>query len=138
MTYITEQLRREVTERAHNCCEYCLLSQSDIFFIFEMDHIISEKHEGETTLENLCLSCPECNRFKGGDIGSIDRVTGQLTPLFNPRTQMWSEHFHLNDAIIEPLSPEGRVTVFLLRLNLPERVADRQLFLNAGSYPCGS
>jgi 5-methylcytosine-specific restriction endonuclease McrA len=87
MTFISAELRRRVVARAGNCCEYCLLNQADIFFRFEVDHIISEKHDGETTIENLCLSCPDCNAFKGSDNGSIDRATGELTFLFNPCIQ---------------------------------------------------
>jgi len=72
ITYISPQLRRAVTERAGDCCEYCRISQSDQFFVFEIDHIIAEKHGGQTLSENLCLSCPDCNAFKGSDIASID------------------------------------------------------------------
>jgi len=42
----------------------------------------------------------------------------------------------LNGAIVEPLTPEGRVTVFLLRLNAPERVAERELLIGLNRYPC--
>jgi hypothetical protein len=93
MTYISAELRQQVIVRAGNCCEYCLLSQDDNTFSFQIDHVIAEKHEGETVLENLSLSCPNCNRFKGSDIGSIDSETGQLTPLYNPRTQAWDDHY---------------------------------------------
>ncbi|HLV33522.1 MAG TPA: HNH endonuclease signature motif containing protein [Spirillospora sp.] len=110
MTYISADLRRQVIDRAGNCCEYCRLSQEDNTFSFQIDHVIAEKHDGETILENLSLSCPYCNSFKGSDIGSIDRETGQLTPLYNPRTQNWDDHFHLDGPVFEPLTPEGRVT----------------------------
>jgi hypothetical protein len=39
MTSITNELRRQVIERAGNCCEYCLLSQDDNFFSFHIDEI---------------------------------------------------------------------------------------------------
>lgn len=87
MTYISLELRRQVIERAGNCCEYCRLSQEDNTFSFQIDHVIAEKHEGETAFNNLSLSCPNCNNFKGSDIGSIDRETGRLTPLCNPRNR---------------------------------------------------
>ena len=117
MTYISAALRHLVIERAGNCCEYCRLSQNDNFLPFEIDHIIAEKHEGKTTADNLCLSCPRCNVFKGSDIASIDRQSGTLTFFFNPRTQNWADHFRLDKGTIEPLTPEGRVTVKLLRIN---------------------
>lgn len=136
MTYISADLRRLVTDRAGNCCEYCRLSQDDSTFSFQIDHIISEKHEGQTTLDNLSLSCPNCNAFKGSDIASIDRDTGQLTPLYNPRTQPWYNHFRLDGPFIEPLTPEGRVTVRLLQLNHPRQVAERVGLIALGRYPC--
>ncbi len=138
MSYVDAALRRLVIERAGNCCEYCQLDQADSPFSFHIEHIVAEKHGGETEAANLCLSCPECNAYKGSDLGSIDRDTGLLTPLFNPRQQQWSTHFRLNNAEIEPLTPEGRVTVFLLRLNSSERVAERILLLRLNRYPCGT
>jgi len=136
VTYLSTSLRQRVIARAGNCCEYCLLSQEDNFLPFEVDHIIAEKYRGTTDAENLCLSCPNCNAFKGSDIGSIDPFTNVLTPLFNPRQQVWTEHFRLNGAVIEPLTPEGRVTVFLLRLNQPEQVAERTHLIALNRYPC--
>jgi hypothetical protein len=136
MTSIGAELRRLVLQRAGNCCEYCLLSQENNTFAFHIDHIISEKHGGETEADNLCLSCPHCNTFKGSDIASIDRLTGNLTYFFNPRQQVWSDHFRLDGAIIEPLTPEGRVTGFLLRLNQIEQVFERSALIQLGSYPC--
>ena len=138
MSYVDAALRRQVIERAGNCCEYCLLNQEDEPFSFHIEHIVSEKHEGETSFDNLCLSCPECNAYKGSDLGSIDRATGQLMPLFNPRVERWSEHFRIDDAVIEPLTPEGRVTAFLLRFNSAERLAERALLLKLNRYPCHS
>jgi hypothetical protein len=75
-----------------------------------------------------------CNRYKGPNVGSFDPLTGILTPFFNPRTQKWSEHFELREAIIQPLTPEGRVTVKILRLNDENRVAERASLIEAGLY----
>ncbi len=138
MTYIPVELRRLVAERANHCCEYCLLHQDDNYVSHEADHVISEKHGGQTIMENLCLSCFECNRYKGSDIGSIDTVTNTFTPLFNPRIMHWSDHFQLDDAIITGSTPEGRVTVSLLRLNKSERLLKRDALIRLGRYPCPS
>ncbi len=136
--HIPAALRRHVIERAGDCCEYCLLNQDDIFFTFEIDHIIAEKHAGETNSNNLCLSCPDCNRYKGSDIASIDPETMLITTLFNPRQQTWDKHFCLDGVIIEPRTNVGRATVRLLRLNDFERIQDRELYADAGSYPCST
>ena len=84
MSYISVQLRRRVTERAEGRCEYCKYPQYASLFSFEMEHIISVKHGGLTTSDNLAYSCHSCNRAKGSDLGSIDPDTGILTPFFNP------------------------------------------------------
>jgi 5-methylcytosine-specific restriction endonuclease McrA len=83
----TAEIRRQVVERAGNCCEYCLLHQDLAASTHQVDHVIAEKHGGQTSLDNLALSCMVCNRRKGSDIGSLDPTTGVLVPLFNPRTQ---------------------------------------------------
>jgi hypothetical protein len=100
----------------------------------EPDHIIALKHRGQTTSENLAYACFECNRAKGSNIASLDPVTSALEPLFDPRTQAWSEHFRFNGSVIEPLTAVGRVTAFLLRFNVPSRVAIRARLLAEGRY----
>jgi HNH endonuclease len=134
MSYISAALRRLVTQRAREQCEYCRFPQTASLFAFEMEHIISEKHDGVTDAENLALSCPCCNRFKGTDLGSIDPETKQLTPFFNPRLQQWSDHFRLNGGTIAPLTPEGRVTAKILQFNLPERILEREQLIAIGEY----
>ena len=125
MTYIPTTLRRQVIERAGNRCEYCLLPAEVAFFPHEVDHVVAEKHEGATDIDNLALACWRCNRHKGSDLTSFDPQTRQLSPLFNPRTQLWSEHFAYERERIIGLTPEGRTTVTLLRLNSEERLIER-------------
>lgn len=136
MTYIPAELCRLVLECAGSCCEYCLMQVADRLLPFEIDHIIAEKHGGSTDADNLCLACYRCNDFKGSDIASAEPTTGEATFLFHPRRQQWKDHFRLNDAIIEPLTPEGRVTVLLLLLNMPIQVAQRTALIAEGRYPC--
>ena len=134
-TRMLASLRREVRERAEERWEYCLLSESQAVLPQEPDHLIALKHGGQTTSENLALACFECNRFKGSDIASIDTITGELVSLFNPRSQRWSEHFRLNGARIIPLTPVGRVTDKILRLNHPSRVEVRRQLIARAQYP---
>ena len=136
MTYVPEALRREVNERADNCCEYCLLHQDDNFFAHEVDHIIAEKHHGETAANNLCLSCFDCNRHKGSDIASIDLDTGDLIPLFHPRRDNWEIHFDLDGGVVVPLTAIGRVTVHILDMNSVDRIIKRAELIQLDRYPC--
>lgn len=127
VTYVTVELRQLVVTRAEAICEYCLIAEEDTFFGCELDHIISEKHGGPTSAENLAFACVACNQMKGSDIASIDWETGELTRLYHPRTDKWSDHFWLRtDLLLEARTAIGRVTISLLGLNQPDRVLERQ------------
>ncbi len=54
-----------------------------------------------------------------------------LGPVFNPRQDLWDDHFHLHQALIVPLTPTERITVRLLQLNRPERIKERLLIFEA-------
>ena len=84
---------------------------------FQMDHIVAEKHGGETVAENLALACPHCNLYKGPNIAGIDPASGQVVRLFHPRTDVWSEHFAWEGVDLTGRSPIGRVTVQVLAIN---------------------
>lgn len=127
MTYVPTARRREVIKRAGNRCEYCLLPAEIAFYPHEVDHVIAEKHGGTTESDNLAFSCWRCNRHKGTDLTSFDPESGQLSPLFNPRTQTWTEHFAYDGETIVGLTREGRTTVILLQLNSEARLIERRL-----------
>jgi hypothetical protein len=136
-TYISVALRREVMERAGGCCEYCRTNTQDRAIDFAIDHVIAEKHGGPTQADNLSLSCYWCNSFKGSDLSSVDWAgDGTIVPLFNPRQQLWVDHFQIDGVRIVPRTATGRVTVFLLQMNAPERIKERRLLLELGVYPC--
>jgi hypothetical protein len=130
-------MRRKVAERAGDRCEYCLIHQRLVASKHQVDHVIAEKHGGATELDNLALWCLTCNLRKGSDISSFDPETTLLAALFNPRTQLWSEHFRLESARIVGLTPEGRATVEFLHLNSFERLMERSDFIRAGRLPLG-
>lgn len=132
--YVPTALREIVTARAQGRCEYCRYPQAASFLTFEIEHIIARKHGGLSIESNLALACPFCNNAKGSDIGSLDPDTGELMPLFNPRTQFWEDHFQLEGPQIVALTSIGRVTVNLLRFNHPDRLVERQLLIAAGIY----
>jgi len=100
----------------------------------QIDHIITLKHGGQTTPENLALSCALCNKYKGSDIASVDPETQQILPLYHPRKDIWSDHFNLDNADIAPKPPTGRVTIHLLQFNHPNRVSERGLLIQAGQF----
>jgi hypothetical protein len=137
--YVPVALRRLVRTRARECCEYCLIPEQFTLAVHWVDHIVAEKHGGQTEEQNLALSCVLCNQHKESDLTSIDPETDQITPLFHPRRDRWIEHFRFVEARIEPLSPVGRVTVRLLQLNDTARMEERALLLRLGQLcPPGS
>lgn len=125
-TYISAELRREVVARAGRRCEYCLIHENDTFLGCHVDHVISEKHGGQTVSGNLALACVFCNRYKGSDIATLDEEQ-KLTPLFNPRMQIWFEHFHFDGVRIEGNTRAGRATAKLLRFNEEMRLVERHI-----------
>jgi len=127
--HIPPALRRQVYERAGGQCEYCLIPDTLAFASHEIDHIIAQKHDGQTDETNLALACALCNKHKGSDIASIDPATGVIVPLFHPRRDRWLENFQLSGAEIIPLTPIGRATVRLLKLNHPHRLIEREQLL---------
>jgi HNH endonuclease len=132
---ISADLRKQVSDRAQGRCEYCLLHQDFSIYTHEVDHIIAQKHDGQTTVDNLALACLACNRHKGSDLTTFDPETGQVTLLFNPRSQIWLEHFMLNQSRIEGITPVGRATTKLLMFNTSTRILERQLLIEQKQYP---
>ncbi|MDX2161122.1 MAG: HNH endonuclease signature motif containing protein [bacterium] len=136
-SYVPAELRRRVVERARGCCEYCRFAVDDRLLPGEIDHVISEKHGGKTVDDNLCLACFRCNSLKGSDIAGADPVTGLPTFLYHPRLHLWSAHFRfMGEGHLEPLSPEARLTVLLLKMNAPVLIVQRRLLHIVGRYPC--
>lgn len=124
---ISTRVRRLVRERAGGRCEYCLLPEPDSIIRHQLDHILARKHQGRNSAANLAYCCALCNKHKGSDVSSVDTITGRLEPLFHPRLHLWTEHFRVVGLRITPLSGVGRVTIRLLQLNHPDRIAERRV-----------
>ena len=133
-SYISEELRQKVAIRANRTCEYCLLQEEDAYFGCEIDHIISVKHNGLTNLDNLAFACLACNRYKGSDIASY--TSSQiLTRFFNPRIDVWNEHFTIKETEIIAKTPIGEVTGNIFRFNDDTRKLERLELQAIGRYP---
>lgn len=124
---ISERVRARVARRAGHRCEYCLIHENDAGFPHQVDHVVSRKHGGTSNFDNLAYACILCNRYKGSDVASVNPTTGEAVRLFHPRHDRWADHFRLDSDFIEPLTDAGSATVLLLRLNVPERLAERRL-----------
>jgi len=134
-SYVSAPLRRLVAERAKGLCEYCLIHQDDTFLGCQIEHVVSEKHGGKTTEENLAMACAFCNRFKGTDIATMAQNNGHLVRLFHPRSDLWSEHFQLQGSQIVGIGEVGTATATLLKFNHPDRMLERAELIAIGRYP---
>ena len=138
MSLIPDDIRAAVTRRARNRCEYCLLSQDSQVATFPVDLVIPRLTGGRTVLENLALSCPQCNAAKWIYVEATDPESGQVVPLFNPRTQVWVEHFRWSDldsTLIEGRTPSARATIERLGLNSESRRNIRRWLMAVGIHP---
>ena len=127
-------LQRLVRQRAGGRCEYCRLPQAASGVPFEFDHIIARHHKGRTVAGNLADACIYCNGYKGPNLSGLDAVTGKLTPLFNPRRHKWSYHFRYEGGVLVGRTAIGRTTVEVLRINLPNLVALREVLMEDGLF----
>lgn len=94
MRYISTSLRQVVIERAYDRCEYCGLSQAGQAATFHIDHVVPLAEGGQTTADNLALTCVSCSLHKAARLTVIDPDTNNEVPMYNnPRQQTWSEHF---------------------------------------------
>ena len=102
---------------------------------FQLDHIRPQKHAGPTTLMNLCVACLPCNAYKSSDVAGYDPTTDTLQRLFNPRQDVWTEHFEWEGPVLRGKTPIGRTTIEVLRINQADRVEHRSLLIDAGVFP---
>ena len=124
--------KRLVRERAGNLCEYCRLHQDHSpLATLQIEHINPRKHGGTDALENLALACIDCNLSKSSNIAGRDPDTSQITPLFNPRVDSWSDHFEFEGAHIVGKTPVGRTTIYVLNMNSDYQLEFRAALLES-------
>jgi hypothetical protein len=130
---MNDELRHLVWQRAARRCEYCQVPADVTLLPFQIDHIIAEKHGGLTTAENLALSCERCNSHKGPNIAGY--LEGMHIPLFNPRQDHWTDHFAWDGPVLVGKTSVGKVTIEVLAINLPYRIALRAALIEEGIFP---
>ena len=135
--YIPVKLQNLVRERFKNCCAYCHTAESLTIAIFEFEHVIPLANNGETTYENLCLACPTCNRYKAHRQTATDPQSKQIVPLFHPLKQQWLEHFQWSEDATQiiGLTPTGRATIITLKMNRPQLIRVRKMWVKMGEHP---
>jgi hypothetical protein len=136
--YIPAEIERRVRAAARDRCGYCLSPQHLVMARLEIEHIVPLSQGGTSDESNLWLACPLCNRYKSDKTRGVDPEMGNEVPLFNPRTQIWSEHFRWDrDGLrIVGQTPIGRATVAALHLSDdPDALEVRSYWVLAGWHP---
>ena len=116
---IDKIIRQLVRERAKFLCEYCHSPEWSSADLFTLDHLLPQSLGGSDQLDNLALACRRCNERRYNFTTGIDLETGLETQLFQPRKQLWAEHFIWADEGIKiiNLTSTGRATCNRLDLN---------------------
>lgn len=129
-----EETKKRVRERAHYRCEYCLTCQINTGQAMHIEHI--NPHGGDQ-LENLCLSCPNCNLSKATAVTAPDPQTNQTVSLYNPRHYQWADHFAwaTGNIEIQGITAIGRATVMRLKMNRLRIMLARERWVKGGFHP---
>ena len=126
-----------IQERAEHSCEYCKFPTSYSHDGFHIEHIVPIRLGGSNDLGNLAWSCDGCNTNKWGYLEWLDHATGVKVALFNPRQDIWKNHFRWSDdfTFILGLSPTGRATIDLLKMNRLGLINIRKALIAYGISP---
>ncbi len=134
---INKELREAVILRASKCCEYCKSQDKFSPTAFTIDHILPESLDGTSDFKNLAYACFLCNRLKSNKLKVFDTRLKKWVSLFNPRIDIWAEHFSWNDDTtkIIGMTAIGRCTVKELKLNREKLIEYRNCIIPFGEHP---
>jgi HNH endonuclease len=116
---ISANSRKLIRQRANFLCEYCHSSEEASAALFTFDHLLPQSLGGGDEEDNLALACHRCNGRRYNFTTATDSQTESLVPLFNPRQDLWSEHFMwaADGQRILGITPIGRATIDRLDMN---------------------
>ena len=141
MIPVSQQTRRLVRERANRYCEYCYADERWQFIRFTIDHVQPQSAGGSDEVDNLALACRNCNERRGNRTAGLDPGSDEMVALFNPRDQVWSDHFSWDETQVRLVgqTPTGRAAIVVLDLNDDRHDGDgiriRQRDLSDGYHP---
>jgi hypothetical protein len=135
--YVPDDLRRQVRKRYSDCCAYCQTAEKLSVAVFEIEHVVPRSCGGQTVLENLCLACPMCNRYKADRLVAVAPHMENTVPLFSPSQDSWADHFAWSEDAtkIIGLTLIGEATIYTLRMNRPTIVRLRRMWVVMGEHP---
>ena len=137
MSAISNELKEKIRHQSKNRCGYCLIPQEIYPLPLEIEHLYPKSAGGTDTEENLWLACRVCNNFKHTKIEVLIPRTNRKISVFNPRRQIWREHFEFNQDQTKIIGKTdcGRATVRALKLNNELAVSVRKKWVGIDWYP---
>lgn len=137
MSKIPEDIDARIRKQAKNRCGYCLAPQELVSYKLEIEHLFPKVKGGSDKEENLWLACRQCNLIKAAKTHGFDSLTFEQVKLFNPREQIWSEHFvwSRDKILIIGKTSCGRATVSALQLNNDLQETVREFWKLTGIFP---
>ncbi|MDZ7970036.1 MAG: HNH endonuclease signature motif containing protein [Nostoc sp. DedSLP03] len=140
---IDDATKEMVRKRANYLCKYCHSPKRISTTRFTVDHLIPKSIGGGDEINNLALACRRCNEHRYNFVAGYDSETQAVVPLFNPRQQIWSEHFlwSADGGTIIGITPTGRATCNRLDMNDERYPEDdsirsaRGFWFQAGLHP---
>ena len=135
--YISSATKKLVFERANGYCEYCKCPSDFSTEPFSIEHIIPKSKNGTDNPDNLALACIGCNIYKSDKIAFLDTITQDYFPLFNPRTNVWNDHFIWDELLTSIIGKTaiGRVGIAAIQLNRRQLKNLRRALIAIGEHP---
>ncbi len=136
-SYISASLKNLVINRSQGFCEYCKCPSDFSTEPFSIEHILPRSKDGLNEPNNLAYACIGCNIYKSDKTEFVDIVSMQISPLFNPRTMNWQDHFIWDELLTAIIGKTaiGRATIEALRLNRKPLKNLRRALIAIGEHP---
>lgn len=134
---LSSQTRAFILENSRGLCEYCHSQAEYSFASYSIEMIVPPSKGGKPETRNLALVCQGCSNHKYRKTEGLDTVGNQTVAFFNPRSDVWKEHFAWNEdaSLLVGLTPQGRATVKELKINRPTLIDLRAILVKLGKHP---
>lgn len=126
-----------IFENSDGLCEYCHNQAEYSFASYPIETIVPRSKGGNIETRNLALVCQGCSNHKYKKTEGFDAVSNETVELFNPRIDVWKEHFGWNEdnSLLIGLTPKGRATIKELKMNRSTVIELRAILMRLGKHP---
>lgn len=131
------QTKNLIFESSNGLCEYCHSQAEYSFAAYSIEMVVPKSKEGQMETRNLAFVCQGCSNHKYRKTEGFDSVTNETVKFFNPRIDVWKEHFAWNEdtSLLVGLTAKGRATIKELKMNRPTLIELRAILVRLGKHP---